>query len=56
MIKIFALLPLIMSFLWWLYLRHNGWTIKQGIKGFIYIFAFNALIIGFFTVMLFITN
>ncbi len=56
MIRLFALLPLLTFGLWWLYLRHNGWTIQQGMKGFKIIFIFNVLVLGFFTLMYFVTR
>lgn len=56
MIRLFFLLPLMMCAVWYWYLQNRGYTIKEGLKGFGYIFAFNAVIIGFFIVMLFVTN
>ncbi|WP_206483785.1 hypothetical protein [Thalassotalea sp. G2M2-11] len=56
MIRFFFLLPLIMCAIWWSYLNSKGFTAKQGLKGFLYIFAFNAIIIGFFVIMLFVTH
>ncbi|MBZ9611129.1 hypothetical protein [Rheinheimera maricola] len=44
MIKLLFLMPLIMSLLWYGYLRQHGWSITQGKKGFAYIIAFNAII------------
>jgi len=41
---------------WWWYLNLRGYTVKDGLKGFIYILSFNAIIIGFFVIMLFVTN
>jgi len=45
-----------MCAIWWFYLDAKGYTVKEGIRGFIYIFAFNAVIIGFFTLMLYVTH
>ncbi len=56
MIKLFALLPLLTFGLYWLYLRHNDWTVKQGKKGFIVIFFTNLVVLGFFTLMYFLTR
>ena len=56
MIQLFFLIPILMSAIWYWYLNSNNYTIKQGIKGFGYIFVFNAIIISFFVLMLFITH
>jgi hypothetical protein len=56
MIKLFFLLPIIMSAIWWWYLSNRGYTVKDGLKGFGYIIAFNFVIIGFFALMIFITD
>jgi hypothetical protein len=56
MIQLFFLVPILMSAIWYWYLSSNNYTIKQGLKGFGYIFAFNATIIAFFILMLFITH
>lgn len=56
MTRYFFLLPLILSLLWYFYLRSNGWTIKQGVKGFIYIAIFSAFIAAFYTLMLWLTG
>ena len=44
MIKLLFLLPLIMCACWYWYLQQNGWSIKQGWKGFGYILGFNLTI------------
>ena len=44
MIKILFLLPLLMCGIWYWYLQRNGWSLKQGQKGFTYIIIFNAAI------------
>lgn len=46
------LFPLLLSILWWLFLRLNGWTIKQGIKGFYWIAGLSLLLISFLTMMM----
>lgn len=56
MIKLFFLLPIIMSAIWWWYLSNRGYSVKEGLKGFGYIIAFNFVIIGFFALMIFITD
>ena len=56
MIKLFFLLPLIMCAIWWQFLNRKGYTLKDGMKGFIYILAFNAIIIAFFVSMIFVTH
>jgi len=45
-----------MCAVWYWYLQKNNYTIKDGLKGFAYIFAINSIIIGFFVLMLFVTN
>ncbi|MFT5757140.1 MAG: hypothetical protein ACI9LM_001865 [Alteromonadaceae bacterium] len=56
MIKLFFLLPIIMCTIWWWYLNDRGYTIKEGVKGFTYILSFNAVIVAFFVMMLFIAD
>jgi len=56
MIKLFFLLPIIMSAIWYWYLNTHGYSLKEGVKGFTYIFAFNAFIIGFFVLMIWVTH
>ena len=56
MIRLFFLLPLIMCAIWWYFLKSKGYTVKDGLKGFAYILAFNAVIVGFFVVMIFVTR
>jgi len=56
MIKFFFLVPILMSAIWWWFLDSKGYTLKQGLKGFAYIIAFNAIIIAFFILMLFVTH
>ena len=53
MIRLFILLPLFMSAIWWWYLNSRGLTIKDGIRGFAYIVGFNLIIIAFFIMMIF---
>mgnify|MGYP003724279429 FL=1 len=56
MIRYFFLIPLLLSLLWLLYLKTNGWTIKQGYKGFVYIAVISAVIAAFYTAMMFLTG
>ena len=55
MIKLFFLLPIIMCAIWWWYLNNHGYSLKSGLKGFIYILTFNAVIISFLAVMTWVT-
>jgi hypothetical protein len=45
-----------MCAIWWLYLNSKGYTVKDGMKGFLYILAFNAIIIAFFILMIWVTD
>lgn len=56
MIKFLFLLPIIMSAIWWWFLNSKGYTLKQGLKGFIYIIAFNTFVISFFVLMIYVTH
>ncbi|QOL26989.1 hypothetical protein LP316_06780 [Thalassotalea sp. LPB0316] len=56
MIRLFFLIPIIMCAIWWWYLRSKGFQAKDGIKGFAYIIAFNAIIIAFFILMIWVTD
>lgn len=56
MIKFFFLIPIIMCAIWTWYLGVHNYSLKQGIKGFIYILAFNSILIGFFVMMIYITH
>jgi len=56
MIRLFFLLPLAMCAIWYWYLNLKGYTVKQGLRGFIYILSFNAIILLFFVVMIAITH
>ncbi len=51
MIRLVFLLPLLLCYLWWLYLRKNGWTIEQGKQGFFYIIGLSGVIGGFYFLM-----
>lgn len=56
MTRFLFLIPLILSVVWFVYLRINGWTLRQGLKGFIYIGIFSAFIAVFYTLMLWLTG
>lgn len=56
MIKFFFLLPLITCGIWWAFLNMKGYKATDGLKGFAYILTFNALIIVFFLVMIYVTK
>lgn len=56
MIRLFFLIPIIMCAIWWWYINSKGYRVKDAKAGFIYILAFNALIIGFFILMMYLTN
>ncbi|MGM0480972.1 MAG: hypothetical protein ACQEQZ_03450 [Pseudomonadota bacterium] len=56
MIRFLFLIPLVLSLFWLAYLNINGWTIKQGQKGFLYIAIFSAAIAIFYTLLMFLTG
>lgn len=56
MTRYFFIIPLLLSLLWLLYLRANGWSIKQGYKGFVYIAVISTVIAAFYTTMMFLTG
>ena len=56
MFKLLYLMPLIMAGLWMWYLKANGWTIRQGKKGFLYILIFNLSIAGMLTIIIQLTQ
>jgi len=45
-----------MCAIWWWFLNAKGYSVKDGLKGFMYILAFNAVVIVFFVVMIFVTH
>ncbi|MBY6064730.1 hypothetical protein CWI80_07625 [Pseudidiomarina sediminum] len=56
MIRFLFLIPLLLGLLWWVYLMTNGWTLKQGRKGFLYILIFSVVIAVFYGVLLWLTG
>jgi hypothetical protein len=56
MIRLMFLLPIVLCLLWFFFLKQNNLSVKQGKKGFLYILGFSGFILGFFTLMIFVTN
>ncbi|WP_417684302.1 hypothetical protein [Pseudidiomarina gelatinasegens] len=56
MTRFLFLIPLILSVIWFVYLRLNGWSMRQGLKGFIYIAVFSVFIAVAYTVLLWLTG
>ena len=56
MIRLFFLFPIIMCAIWWWYLTNRGYSLKEGLKGFIYILSFNTVLILFFVMMIWLTH
>ncbi|GAA5190786.1 hypothetical protein [Ferrimonas gelatinilytica] len=56
MIARLFLLPLILCLLWYLYLRSNGYSLKQGQQGFIYILSLSGLVLGVMLLMSWLTR
>jgi|TARA_B110000196_G_scaffold109207_1_gene94665 heme/copper-type cytochrome/quinol oxidase subunit 3 len=56
MFRLLFLLPIILCAGWYLFLRNNGVPIKQGKKGFMYILVLSAFVLGFFVLMMQITE
>ena len=52
MIRLFFLLPMVMCAIWWWYLDDKGYSLKEGLRGFIYILSFNAVLILFLVMMI----
>jgi len=55
-LKIIVLVPLILSLLWFGYLRMNDYSLAQGKQGFTYILVLSCVIAGFYSLMLFLTH
>lgn len=56
MIRFFFLIPILMCLIWALYLRAKGYSLKDGANGFKHIIIFNTVIIGFFVIMILVTD
>ncbi|WP_033017574.1 hypothetical protein [Pseudoalteromonas sp. BSi20652] len=50
------LFPIVLCLGWYLFLRYNNVPIKEGKKGFMYILAFSAFVLGFFVLIMQITE
>ncbi|MBY5978736.1 hypothetical protein [Ferrimonas balearica] len=56
MITRMFLIPMVLCLLWYIYLQVNGYSLKQGQKGFIYILVFSGGLLGVMSLLLWITN
>ncbi|GAA4880635.1 hypothetical protein [Ferrimonas pelagia] len=56
MIARLFLIPILLSLLWYLYLQVNGYSLKKGQQGFIYIFTGSGALLVFMLVMLWLTQ
>ncbi|MBY6094409.1 hypothetical protein [Ferrimonas balearica] len=56
MIARMFLIPMVLCLLWYIYLQVNGYSLKQGQKGFIYILVFSGGLLGVMSLLLWITN
>ncbi|WP_169929463.1 hypothetical protein [Pseudidiomarina aestuarii] len=56
MTRFLFLIPLVLSVLWFIYLRVNGWTLRQGLRGFIYILIFSSFVAIVYTLLLWLTG
>ncbi|RUO48725.1 hypothetical protein [Pseudidiomarina aquimaris] len=56
MIRFLFLIPLVLGLLWWLYLRANGYNLKQGRKGFVYILVVSLFIAAVYTLLLWVSG
>ncbi|AWL12681.1 hypothetical protein HMF8227_02228 [Saliniradius amylolyticus] len=56
MIRLLFLIPVVLCFIWFLYLRHNGYSFEQGKKGYLYILIVSAVIAAFYSFMLWVTH
>ncbi|CAM4019331.1 hypothetical protein PMAG_a3367 [Pseudoalteromonas mariniglutinosa NCIMB 1770] len=56
MFRLLFLMPIVLCLIWYFFLKYNQVPIKQGKKGFIYILAFSALVLGFFVLMMKVTH
>ncbi len=56
MIRLFFLLPIVMCCVWWWYLNNRNYSLKEGLKGFIYILVFNTVLVLFFVMMIILTH
>ena len=56
MIRILFLLPILLCIGWFWFLRSNGVPLKKGKQGFIYILLISTFVLGFFALMIYITQ
>ena len=56
MFRILFLLPIVLCVAWYLFLKQNRVPIKQGKKEFVYILIASALVLGFFLLMIKVTQ
>lgn len=56
MTRFLFLIPLVLSVLWFIYLRVKGWTLRQGLRGFIYILIFSSFVALVYTLLLWLTG
>lgn len=56
MTRFLFLIPLLLSIAWLLYLRLNGWSLRQGLRGFIYIAIVSSFIALVYTLLWWLTN
>ena len=56
LIQLLFIIPLILCFGWFLYLRQHEYTFEQGKQGFLYILIFSAAIALFYTALMFLTR
>lgn len=56
MFRILFLFPIVLCVAWYLFLRRNRVPIKQGKKGFVYILIASVFVLGFFLLMIKVTQ
>lgn len=56
MIRFLFLIPVTLMLAWTLYLQMNGYRLRDGKQGYKYILIISAVIISFYTLMLWLTN
>lgn len=56
MVGRFFLLPLLAMLGWYLYLRWRGFSLMQGLRGFIWIFISSSLLAALFALLLWLTR
>jgi hypothetical protein len=56
MIKYVFLLPVVLSFIWFLYLQFNNYSFEQGRKGYVYVAVISSFIVIFFALVWLVTR